>query len=417
MEIAVMSYPKTVHLTNFYHAASGGISAFYRALFQHANECGREIRLIVPGEQSGCEKVGNCGKIFRVRAPHSPFGDRRYRLVLPIGECRREVARILRLEQPDILEVSDKYTLPYISGILRKHLLRGIKRPTEIATSHERLDVNVSAYLMKGALGGWFARFYMRYVYFPMFDHHIANSEYTAAELVPASAGHTTRRGIWVCPMGVDNHLFSDKTRRPHEGKRVLYAGRLSTEKNTGVLVDLIGQLPQDYSLIIAGDGPQRLWLMEQASKLAPGRIQFKMHFRDREEFAQELADADAFVHPNPREPFGITPLEAMACGVPVVAPSAGGVLSYANSGNAWLCEATAKEFAKAVESVFADSIERERRVSVARVTARNFDWKAIAARYFRVIDTLHEKGFQIEVPPLGAALDAWRMARQAHPV
>jgi len=410
-----MAYPKTLHLTNFYHAASGGIGAFYRALFHHANECGREIRLVVPAEQSGCEQVGACGKIYHVRAPRSPIGDRRYRLILPTGACLREVKRILRSEQPEILEVSDKYTLPLLSGMMRKHLLRGIGRPTEIATSHERMDVNVSAYLIKGALGLWFARCYMRYLYFPMFDHHIANSDYTADELVPASAGHTTRRGIWVCPMGLDNRAFSGKTRRPHPGKRLLYAGRLAAEKNTGMLIDLIRQLPEDYSLVIAGDGPHRQWLMEQASRLMAERIQFKSHFRDRDEFVQELADADIFVHPNPREPFGITPLEAMACGVPVVVPRAGGVLSYATPDNAWLCEPTADEFAKGVKAVFADALERERKVSAARLTAGNFDWQIIAARYFQLIDTLHEKGFQIEQPPLGAALDAWQAARKAH--
>jgi glycogen synthase len=141
------------------------------------------------------------------------------------------------------------------------------------------------------------------------------------------------------------------------------------------------------------------------------GRVEFKEHFRDRNEFAQELADADAFVHPNPREPFGITPLEAMACGVPVVAPRAGGVLSYAGDYNAWLCEPTADDFAKAVQSIFADASDRERRVSAARLTAQEFDWTVIAARYFQLIDTLHERGFRIEIPPLGAAVDAWRNA------
>jgi hypothetical protein len=192
-----MRYPKTPHLTNFYHEASGGISAFYRALFQHANECGREIRLVVPGEQNGCEQIGACGRIYRVGAPRAPLADRRYRLILPIGACLRAVKKILMAEQADILEVSDKYTLPHISGMLRKNLVHGVKRPTEIATSHERMDVNVSAHLIKRKLGSWFARFYMRYVYFPMFDHHIANSDYTAGELIPASAGHSTRRGIW----------------------------------------------------------------------------------------------------------------------------------------------------------------------------------------------------------------------------
>jgi alpha-1,6-mannosyltransferase len=406
-----MSLPKTVHLTNFYHASSGGISAFYRALLQHANRCGREMRLVAPGEQNGFEAFGTYGGIYQVKAPHSFLGDRRYRLILPVGPCVREVKRILMAERPDILEVSDKYTLPYVSGMLRKHVLRGVGRPTEIATSHERLDVNVAAHLISGSLGQHFARFYMHSLYFPMFDHHIANSEYTAAELVPASRGHSTRRGIWVCPMGLDTQFFANRTRRPHAGRRLLYAGRLSAEKNTALLIEMLSRLPQEYSLVIAGDGPQRPLFVNTAARLPDGRIEMKEHFANRDTFAQELANADVFVHPNPREPFGITVLEAMACGVPVVAPREGGVLSYANSDNAWLCEPLPVEFAATVKSVFGDPVERDRRISCARATAQQYDWTIIAERYFGLIDSLHEKGFHVETPPLGAALDAWRLA------
>lgn len=384
-----------MHLTNYYHAASGGISAFYRALLQHANSSDREMRLVISGTQSGCERVGTYGRIYQVRAPRAPVGDRRYRIILPIGASLREVRRILRAEQPDILEVSDKYTLPCISGMLRKRFLRGIKRPTEIATSHERMDDNVSAHLISGAPGRWFSQIYMHWLYFPMFDHHIANSAYTAAELIPASRGHTTRRGIWICPMGLDAQFFAGRTRRPHSGKRLLYSGRLSPEKNTHALVDVILQLPEEYSLVVAGDGPQRQWFLNEAATRARGRIEIKGHFSGRDEFAQELADADVFVHPNPREPFGITPLEAMACGVPVIVPNAGGVLSYASSKNAWLCEPTPSGFASAVESVFADPIERERRASCARTTAQQHDWSLITARYFDLIDSLHEQRLQ----------------------
>jgi glycosyltransferase involved in cell wall biosynthesis len=348
------------------------------------------MRLVVPGTESGCEPVGAHGRIYQIKAPHPPVGDRRYRIILPIGRCLREVHRILETEQPEILEVSDKYTLPYISGMLRKRLLNGVTRPTEVATSHERMDVNVSAYLIRGAPGKWLSRFYLHFLYVPMFDHHIANSEYTAAELVPAARGLTTPRGIWVCPMGLDVGFFDSRTRRPHPGKRLLYAGRLAVEKNTHLLVDALLRLPNDYVLVIAGAGPQRDWFVNQAATRAYGRIVMKEHFASREEFAQELADADVFVHPNPHEPFGITPLEAMACGVPVVAPCAGGVLSYANADNAWLSEPTTDAFAAAIEGVFADAAERERRVACARLTALRHDWTVIAQRYFDLLDTLH---------------------------
>ena len=57
----------------------------------------------------------------------------------------------------------------------------------------------------------------------------------------------------------------------------------------------------------------------------------------DKELLADYYANADVFVHPNPKEPFGIAPLEAMASGVPVVAPNSGGILSYATDENIWM--------------------------------------------------------------------------------
>jgi len=76
----INSSPKSLRLTNFYHPRSEGISAFYGALLDYANGCGREMRLVVPGEQNGCETVGARGKVYMVQSPRSPWIDERYRL-------------------------------------------------------------------------------------------------------------------------------------------------------------------------------------------------------------------------------------------------------------------------------------------------------------------------------------------------
>lgn len=401
--------PKTLHLTNAYHAQSGGVGAFYRALLQHANAAGREMRLVVPGEQSGVEAAGPHGLIYTVRAARSPWIDARYRIMLPFGRSGREIRQILRREQPDILEVSDKYTLPYLSGMVRKGFVRSVRRPTEIATSHERMDDNVAAHLLSGGAGRWFARFYMRQIYFPMFDHHLANSGYTAEELIPASSGHTTARGIWVTPMGVDSEFFRpDYTlRMPGQEKRLLYTGRLSREKNVSLLPLILRALPEKYVLLVAGGGPLR----GELEAFGP-RLRLLGHLGSREQLRELYRTCDAFVHPNPREPFGIAPLEAMACGLPLVAPRAGGVLSYAHGDNAWLCEPTPESFAAAVVSVFADDEVRRARLACARSTAEQHDWSRSAARYFSMLDDLHLLGFRTAQPPLGAGRRAWDLAR-----
>jgi hypothetical protein len=111
-------------------------------------------------------------------------------------------------------------------------------------------------------------------------------------------------------------------------------------------------------------------------------------HIKDPLRLADLLAKSDAFVHPNPREPFGIGPLEAMASGLPLVAPNCGGVTSYANSENAWLVPPDAVSFAAAIEDVFVND-SRTERVQNALRAARQFGWESVASLFCELYSQL----------------------------
>ena len=404
---------KTLHLTNAYHATSGGIRTFYRALLARANEEQRPFRLVVPGAVDGIEEVGAFARIYTVKARSSPVFDSRYRVLLPGSYLTRggRLRKILEDEQPDLVEICDKYSLFYLAALLRKDWIANVKRPTLVGLSCERMDDNVSAYLTTGRLGRAVSRAYIRHIYGPPFDAHVANSEYTAGEL---------RRNLWdrapdfihVCPMGVDFCAFGPVNRDRQFRRRLLvdaggtgdsvlllYAGRLSPEKNLGLLVDMLEQLQRptehggparDYRLVLAGDGPATESLLRDASHRVRHRVLWVGTIRDRAELAKYYASADVFVHPNPREPFGIGPLEAMASRTPVVLPSAGGVLSYANPTNAWLAEPIGESFAHAVRSVVLRPSEA--RLAAACETARQHDWSRVAPRFFQLYEDLHRR-------------------------
>ncbi|HEV2667388.1 MAG TPA: glycosyltransferase, partial [Blastocatellia bacterium] len=343
---------KTLHITNAYHSTSGGIRAFYRALLEAANRRGRLMRLVVPAERSEVVEVGSCGRIYHVSARRAFLFDNRYRLLAPatyLPPFHGELWRILRDERPDLIEVCDKYSVHWMAGLLRRGWISGLRRPPLVGMSCERMDDNVEAFLGGSRAGRLWSRFYMGYSYIPFFDYHIANSDYTAAELRDAMRARH-ERPIYVRPMGVETDDFvtarrSEKSRRNliaetgggESAKLLLYVGRLSPEKNVPLLIEMVGRLADDFRLVVAGDGPLAGWLENEAKARAPGRIHLLGHIGDRAKLLERYADCDAVVHPNPREPFGIAPLEAMAAGLPLVAPNAGGVLSYADETNAWL--------------------------------------------------------------------------------
>jgi alpha-1,6-mannosyltransferase len=398
---------KTLHLTNSWHPTSGGIAVFYRELMAAANRRGHQMRLIVPAAQDGIEDVGPCGRIYRIAAPVAPLNPS-YRVMYPreFLTSASRIQRILMEERPDVVEICDKYNLNYLGALIRLRLMEKAEtRPLVVGFSCERMDDNIAAYLGGGAFTRWFSRLYMRWLYFPMFDHLIANSEHTAAELRPASQGHPVTRGVWSRPMGVDTARFSRERRREilrdkllttcrggHNSSLLLYAGRLAPEKNLGLLMETMEQLVSaepGCHLLIAGEGMEKEKLRQRADARLPGRVHFLGFVKDREDLADLYANCDVFLHPNPNEPFGIAPLEAMASGLPLVAPNSGGVTSYASGDNAWLVEPTAAAFADAVLEVLRNAQLRAARVEAASAMAGRFAWPNVAADYLDLYEEM----------------------------
>ena len=61
---------KSVHITNYYHKNSGGISIAYNKLLEAADRHKRYVRLIVPGEETTVEEIGDFGRIYYVKASY-----------------------------------------------------------------------------------------------------------------------------------------------------------------------------------------------------------------------------------------------------------------------------------------------------------------------------------------------------------
>lgn len=401
---------KSLHLTNAYHPTSGGIRTFYRALLDVAARQGRHMALVVPGEHDGIEPLSATTRLYLLRSPRSPIFDTNYRLMLPhrfLCPWRNRLRAILAHERPDLVEINDKYSLCYLAGALRKRWWPEIPRPTLVGHSSERTDDNLFVRIGGSRSARRFARWYMRRIYVPLFDYHVANSPYTADEIVESLPDWRRGHASWL-PMGIEPSHYGPHRRDEDVRRRwrtgldrsgtatlLAYAGRLSPEKRVGDLIGMleeVGRAAVECRLVVAGDGPLRRVLEIEASRRAPGRVVWLGHL-EADGLARLLASVDLFVHPNDREPFGITPLEAMASGTPVVVPAAGGVLSYASPDTAWLTEPTGAGLAEGVLRALAWPEERRRRAERARARAQAFAWPRVAERWFAAYDALSRRG------------------------
>ncbi|MEV5014707.1 glycosyltransferase family 4 protein [Streptomyces sp. NPDC053780] len=215
-------------------------------------------------------------------------------------------------------------------------------------------------------------------------------SVHAAADLTLAPSGAALRDlrahgvprvGLW--PRGVDTVRFRPD-RRDEELRRGLapggelivgYVGRLAPEKHVELLSGVCAL--EGVRVVVVGDGPSRPRL-EQA---LPGAV--FLGRRTGDELARLFASLDVFVHTGPFETFCQTVQEAMASGVPVVAPAAGGPLDLVAHGSTGLLvpPRDAAAVRDAVWSLSADPVLRAAYGAAGRAKVEGRTWAAVGDR------------------------------------
>lgn len=197
---------------------------------------------------------------------------------------------------------------------------------------------------------------------------------------------------------GVDRTVFaSDKRdlawRRSlgiaDEDVAVVFLGRLVMEKGLDVFADAVVELRKrqvPHKVLVIGDGPARGWF----ERALPGGI--FAGFQTGPDLGRALASGDVFFNPSITETFGNVTLEAMACGLPVVAAGATGSQSLVHDGETGrlVPPGDAQAFAEAIAPYCTDAGLRARHGTAGEARSKDFDWdtinQAVADTYLRLV-------------------------------
>ncbi|MEM1183158.1 MAG: glycosyltransferase family 4 protein, partial [Acidobacteriota bacterium] len=196
---------------------------------------------------------------------------------------------------------------------------------------------------------------------------------------------------------GLDADLFHPPDRSDAaEGQRtrpptVLWIGRLRRYKCVETVIDAASLWAQSHptlQLLIAGDGPSRPELEERVRGHRLGdRVSF-LGFVDDRRKVKLLQDADLVVQTSMKEGWGMTVIEANACGTPVVASRVAGLKDSVRDGETgqlvpWN---DASALADAVTALIDDGDRRQRYAAAGLRWARSFSWARSADRWLDLI-------------------------------
>ena len=323
------------------------------------------------------------GDLVSVPSAAMPFGRGEYRFPLALSpRVRSDLAAFA----PNVVHVSSPDVVAHRAVSWARH-----RRLPVLASVHTRFETYFRYYnmaFMEPVIEAMLRRFYRRC------DALVAPSESMAQVLRDQRMNYDI--DIW--SRGVDREVF-DPSLRSLEWRRSLGIGddevvvgfhsRLVMEKGLDVFSDTIDELRRRnvvHRTLIVGDGPARPWL---EARLPQAVFAGFMSGRD---LGKAVASMDVLFFPSTTETFGNVSLEAMACGLPVVAAAATGSQNLVDNGKSGrlIRPGAVHQFAEALRAYTEDAALRRAHGLAGEMRSRDFSWdqinQVVADTYLRLI-------------------------------
>ncbi|MBU6242193.1 MAG: glycosyltransferase family 1 protein [Acidobacteria bacterium] len=341
-----------------------GVTNSVLRVVEHMTSRGHSVRIVAPGSAMKNDEIERNGEIevYRTRSlPVPGYGGLR----IGIGTVALDDA--ITTERPDVLHIA----APAVLGARALNRARELGIPT------------IAIY--QTDLAGFASRYHLSAVRRPIWRAVTSLHDRADLTLAPSTAAvwDLRQRGVtnvvrWM--RGVDLERFNPSHRDPalrHElapnGEVIVgYVGRLAREKQVERLAG-VSRMP-GVRVVIVGDGPMTSKLRRRMPNAT------FVGFKTGAELSRFHASFDLFVHTGVDETFCQAVQEALASGVPVVAPAAGGPLDLVRhdvNGYLWT-EHSAVSLNGAVEELVRHQVKRERLAAMARPSVESRTWSSV---------------------------------------
>jgi teichuronic acid biosynthesis glycosyltransferase TuaC len=242
----------------------------------------------------------------------------------------------------------------------------------------------------------------------PRWRQLVAAALEASAAVIASSADVRTRlldlgipeSKIHFVPQGVDCQLFRpNRSRTPGaDGWQLLYVGRFDSRKGLEVLLEAIALLRQrrdDFRLKLIGGSPVSGGTDAFRAQAARLELIDCVEFADEQPWTAipvQLAAADLLVLPSFYDSFGIVLIEAMACGLPVVATRCGGPEDIVTDEVGRLVEVGNAESLAAGIGAVLDRYECYDREKIRRCAEERYDYHRLAARIVEIYEKVSKR-------------------------
>ncbi|MFK5953154.1 MAG: glycosyltransferase family 1 protein, partial [Desulfobacterium sp.] len=183
------------------------------------------------------------------------------------------------------------------------------------------------------------------------------------------------------------------KRSRPHAKPYFLFVGNVKPHKNLTRLLEAFELLPSNISqeLIIVGKKEGFITHDSMVEKKAVSMKQ-RVHFTgyvDNELLHQYFVHADALIFPSLYEGFGLPPLEAMACGCPVLVSNAASLPEVCGDAAIYFDPYSIKDMADKIKHLLSDKALQDKMRIKGLERAKKFTWKKSALETAKTIEEL----------------------------